>query len=53
MNPEFVYYLFLSFVGYYDRGRRESKKAREREREKRHKQERRVRRKRLHYKKTT
>jgi hypothetical protein len=32
----------LSFVGYYDRGRRESKRAHEREREKRHKRERRA-----------
>jgi hypothetical protein len=35
----------LSFVGYYDRGRRESERAREREREKRRKRERRARRK--------
>jgi hypothetical protein len=39
MNPEFAYYLFLSFVGYYDRGRRERERAREREREKRRKRE--------------
>ncbi len=43
----------LSFVGYYDRGRRESKRVREREREKRHKRERRARRKHLHCKKIT
>ncbi len=43
----------LSFVGYYDHGRRESEKARERQREKRRKRERRARRKRFHCKKTT
>jgi len=43
----------LSFVGYYDRGRIKSERAREREREKRCKWERRARRKRLHCKKTT
>ncbi len=37
----------LSFVGYYDRGRRESERAREREKEKRRKRERRARRKHL------
>jgi len=52
MNPEFAYYLFLSFVGYYDRGRRESERVHERKREKRRKWERRARRKRLHYKRT-
>ncbi len=41
------------FVGYYDRGRRESERAREREREKRRKRERRTSRKCLHCKKTT
>jgi len=43
----------LSFVGYYDRGRRESERAREREKEKRRKRKRRARRKHLHCKKTT
>jgi hypothetical protein len=43
----------LSFVGYYDRGRRESERGREREKEKRRKRERRARKKRLHCKKTT
>jgi len=43
----------LSFVGYYDSGRRESERARERKKEKRHKRERRARRKRLHRKNTT
>jgi len=43
----------LSFVGYYDCGRRESERAHKREREKRRKRERRARKKCLHCKKTT
>ncbi len=43
----------LSFIGYYDRGRRESERVREREREKKRKRERRIRRKRLHCKEST
>jgi hypothetical protein len=43
----------FSFIGYYDRGKRESERVCEQEREKRRMRERRARRKHLHCKKTT